>query len=301
MLGFLVVLANCARLLGSSCVGLVLAAACSVFPDQALLPRAMAVAGAAGELSPPSDGEAGAAGTAGATPNGGMPAGGAPVVGVGEGGFGGAVEVSSSDAGAGGVGGAGGEAPDCLQSGQDSIDVAVDLWVDSADKKANHGKDALLYVVRGAEERRAMFQLGLPQLQAGTRLLRATFSVSLASNADVDKAERRLGLHRLSQNLAEDKTTWSNYAQGNKAWNAGGGDFGARWATLTLPAGTERATLTFDVTSNIQNLLSTAPLQLAMVILEIDAAPSATAQLAITSMEGNASQKATLTLTYCEP
>jgi hypothetical protein len=286
--------ANRARLLGSSCVGMVVAVACAVFPDEAVLPGSISVAGAGGELPHPSSGEAGQTGPGGVTQAGGVGVGGAPVVVMAGAGAGGTEGVPNSA-------GAGGAASECASSSQTVVPVTVDLWVDSAEVQANHGKDAALYVVKGAEERRAMFQLELPAAMPGATLLSAALTMRLASNAGATLTERRLGLHRLAFELSEDKTSWKNYGPGNKEWQAGGGDFGPRWATLTVPAGTNSASLTFDVTSEIRNLPLTSALALAMVVLEIDPAPSAPAELAIVATEGNASQAAKLTLTYCEP
>lgn len=299
MLGFPAVLANRVRLLGSSCVGLTLALACSVFPDEAVLPGSIALAGTGGQVSPPAEGGAGAAGRAQVAPSAGVATGGGGV--MADGGTGGTGDTGGTGETPNSAGAGGSAEPSCPQPTQTSVDAAIDLWVDSADEKANHGEDALLYVVNGAQERRAMFQLNVPRPEVGATLLSATFSVQLASNADSSKAERRLGLHPLTRLLSESKTTWKDYTQGNKEWDTAGGDFGLRWATVTVPAETAQATLTFDVTSEVRKLQSTSALELAMVLLEIDPAPTGPAQLAITAMEGNASQSATLTLTYCEP
>ena len=301
VLRFPAVLANRARLLGSSCFGPALALACAVFPDHAVLPEPIAAGGAGGQPAPPVAGEGGAAGRADVLPIGGVGgggavgAGGAALGGTGDGGTAGFADIPSN-AGAGGA-----AAPPCQEPRQSSIKVAIDLWVGSANKKANHGEDTQLFVLNGAQEQRAMFQLELPKAEAFATLTSAIFSVRLASNADLGKTERQLGLHPLTRSLSESKTTWNDYGQGSQAWLAGGGDLGERWATLEIPAGTERATLSFDITSEIRNLEAAAPLALPMVILEIDAAPLEPAELAIVAMEGNASQSATLILTYCEP
>src|SRR5215204_1480408 len=103
MLGLPVVLANRARLLSNCCVALILAGACAVFPDQAVLPGTIAVGATAGEPSAV-DGEAGAAGRADVSPMGGVGAGGAPAP-VDSAGDGGEDVLSSA--------GAGGAAPEC--------------------------------------------------------------------------------------------------------------------------------------------------------------------------------------------
>jgi hypothetical protein len=147
-------------------------------------------------------------------------------------------------------------------------------------------------------ERRTLLRLTLPALSDGAVLNQASLVLKLEANADSTRAARRLGLHQLDQPVGVD-TTWRDYS--NKKWITAGGDFGPELARATLPSFTSEAELGFEITDLVQASSSVAPVTLSIVILEIEPAPPAPAELAFTSLEGDASKAPVLRITYCEP
>ena len=95
-------------------------------------------------------------------------------------------------------------------------------------------------------------------------------------------------------------TSWRSYTSGKK-WNTPGGDFGPEIARASVPAMTSEGTLTFDVTDLVREHATAGPTTLSVVILEIQAAPTAPSELAFTSLEGDASKAPALLLSDCEP
>jgi hypothetical protein len=270
---------------------------CSVFPDQAQLPRMSAGAGSAGE-APSSQAGLGGAGVE-PTPGAGAPGvaeGGAP------GNTGGAPDVVATAGAADTPGGAGGApASGCLDPQQQVVAVTIDTWIESAKPSTGHGNDKTLSVVGGGQERRALLGLDLSAVVPGAVVLKATLALHLQANADVGLAKRQLRVHRLAQEITEARTTWNNYAQGNRTWTLPGGDFGPVLAQAAIPAGTADGALTFNVTAAVRAAFSAQTVPLAFIILESSAPPAAPAELAFTSRQGDASGIPALIIEYCPP
>lgn len=275
------------------------AVCCSVFPEHAELPVSSSSSSAGG-----SDSGGGHAGTTTAgSPGAGTGAalvapGGAP-------GSGGTELVASGapgvDGGAGGgesaSGGAGGMTGECA-SRDLTVSVAFDTWIDSAQIRETHATDASLSVAAAPDERRALVQLVLPASD-GAELVRASLVLQLEQDADATGAARVLALHQLSREIGAN-TSWRNYT--NKKWDVAGGDFGAERARVTLPASASNdARVSFDVTELVQENASAQPVTLSLVVLEVGPRPPASAELAFTSLEGDASRAAALLLSHCEP
>lgn len=286
-------------------LGLLGAFSCAVFPEEATLPdRPVGSAGAANGAGKNSGGTSvlpsggSSASTAGtATLLGGAPhRGGAPVA---QGG------APNGDAGAPiGPGGAGGAVgmPGCTEPQERVVLVGADTWIE-ADKPSNgHGNDQVLSVVGGGQERRALLEVTLPAVPAGTVLLEATLTLHLQANADVGLAERRLQVRLLSQAVTEARTNWTNWGNGSsRKWLLPGGDFGSVIDSARISAGTAEGSLAFNVTATVQAAWSAAEVALPFIVMENGAPPPAPAELAFTSSEGDASLVPTLLLQYCEP
>jgi hypothetical protein len=291
------------RLFGLCCLGLALACACSVFPDSAVLPLAEAEGGSAGTLSQDGGAPTGEAGEGGSvTSNGGTTRGGsggsaAATGGTGSGGS------SVAEAGAAGQthGGTGGSGTTCAAPQFVSLPVKADLWIGSAKPNQEHEGEALVYVAGSPDdERRTLLGLALPAAPEGAVLLKAELVLVLVSNADVSKGARRLALRLLEHVPDPPTTSWNRYTMTTK-WTNPGGDLGALVAETQLVAGTTSGRVAFEVTEATRAALQPTAQVVPVVILESDsAAPSAPAELAFTSLEGNASGSA-LELTYCEP
>ncbi|MES1185995.1 MAG: hypothetical protein ABUL60_19430, partial [Myxococcales bacterium] len=240
-------------------LALATAFSCSVFPDEAVLPQGTAGTSAAGTSS-----AAGAGGSESVHPNAGAGAetsagaGAEASSGAGEGGAGGVGgDPSTSQGGApGGAGGAGG-APSCASPQSTVGDVTADTWIDAAKPNNNsHGGEPTLSVIAGGAERRALLQVQVPTLPTGAVLLRATLALHLESNADVDLVTRRLAVRQLEHEVIEARASWLNWNNGNRTWKQEGGDFGPALDKATLPAGTSRAAVDFDVTVAVEQALT---------------------------------------------
>jgi hypothetical protein len=268
---------------------------CSVFPDEATLPVAVAGAAVGGSSVLPQAGIAGIDGTettAGADAgagDGGAPGGvgGAPPTGVA-----GSPDVS---------GGAGAAGAACASPQTIVGAVTADTWIEAAKPNATNGNDKTLSVVGGGQERRALLQLALPAVPVPAVLLRATLALYLESNADVGLALRRLTVHQLEQDVIEGRASWSHWSTGNRTWTTPGGDFGPVLAKADVPAGVSGAALTFDVTVPVEQALAAKLAELPLIVLESSAPPPAPAELAFTAKGGNASGIPALILEYCEP
>jgi len=251
-------------------------------------------AGAGKEAS--SSGGGGGAGGAPDAPGGGPPAD-AGTSGSGAGGSG------AGGSGAGGSGGTGalgtsGAGPDCGTPTEVTLKVDFDTTIMAAEPRTSFASDGALSIAPAPDERRILLQLALPATSPGSSVERATLELNLESNADALKRARTLGLHRLTREVGP-ATTWRNYS--NKKWDLEGGDFGPELARAKLPASSSEGTLSFDVTELVQSSVSTTAVTLSMVILEIEPAPAAPAELAFTSLEGDASKAPALLLSLCQP
>jgi len=288
-------------LIGWACLGLASVVSCSVFPDEATLPP-QAVAGSGGDSMAA---QAGAGGdTVDMMPVGGDGAGAATTAAAGEGGAPG-VGGTRAAAGEGGAlvaAGAGGQttAP-CVNLEQQAVIVTADTWIDAAKPGTAHGNEAVLSVVAGINERRALLGFTLPAVPAGKVLNRASLALHLEMDADVKLTARRLGLHQLDEDVSESRSTWTNYANGASGrWVTLGGDFGPELSSVLLQAGTSSGSVTFTLTAPVRKLIGPAPIPLSLIVLEKGSPPAAPAELAFTSSEGDASGIPALILDYCD-
>jgi hypothetical protein len=184
------------------------------------------------------------------------------------------------------------------------VTATWDSWIGSAAPSTNHGDEPLLHVSGGSDQRRALFELTIPAELAGARLLRAEIVLSIESNADASKALRKLAVRRLqSRAVREDKVTWTHFTQGNNnTWDVHGGDLQELLAETTLPPGTTRGLVGFDVLGKLLPGSSSA-ITYEIAVLETGAAPPSPAQLAFTSLESTTpgSPAPELRLSYCPP
>lgn len=271
------------------------AGSCAVFPDEAVLPASNGGDPSGGGGS---DAQAGATGDAGgpgggATDSGGV--GGAAGAGVGGGGSGSVVGPSAGAAGEGGAGVA-----NCDDPQQTVVTVTEDTWIGAAKASVNHGLDKQLFVDGGADERRTLLRVEVPEAAAGAWLTKATLVLNLESNEDAMLVERQLGLHRLTKEFVGSKATWINFTNGQNEWTAPGGDYGAILAEATLRAGMSSGSLSFDVTKALRSVYSAQAVPLGLIIRESGAPPVAAAALAFTSAEGDASDPS-LVIDFCLP
>jgi hypothetical protein len=266
---------------------------CSVFPDHAEL---VATSGSGGAEATAGSSAAGGSGSSG--PANGANGAGAANAGGGKGKGGKPNSAGPDAAGDGGVGGGAGVAAmgDCSGLREVTQKIEFDTWIDFAQPRSGFADDPRLLVCGVPDEQRALLQVVLPA--SAQAVAQATLQLHLEANADVTQSVRLLGLHQLTQQVSS-KTTWLNYS--TRKWDTEGGDFGPELARATLPASTSESTLTFDVTELVRGLSGSTAVTLPLVVLEIDAAPPAPAQLAFTSNEGDATQAPTLLLSYCEP
>jgi hypothetical protein len=312
----------------------VLLVACSVFPEEAVLPDSSAGSAGIGNDGgvPSAEGGSGGEG-AGAVPTGGTPMAGTSSGGADQGGAGatngaagnvsqggggqggsgqgGSGQGGSGQGGSGQGGGVGGQAGmggvgggKCENPESYVVTATWDSWIGSAAPSANHGDESLLYVSGGSDERRALFSLTIPAALAGARLLRAEVVLSLESNADPSKLGRKLVLRRLqSRAVREDKVTWTHFAQGNNAWDTPGGDLDDVLAETAFPPSTTKGLLGFDVLAKLLAGTSASATTYDIAVLEAGTAPQAPAQLAFTSRQSNVpgSPAPELRLSYCPP
>lgn len=281
-----------------------LVGACSVFPDEALLPT-QAVGGSGTEGGAPSEaggvamGAAARAGESGVVPRGGTVSAGGSTGGS----AGSSPTVEGGEAGQAGAGGA--PAETCASPQELTERTSLDLWIGASEPTANHGGGRLLQVSGGTDERRAMFALTVPAAATGQRLLRAEILLELESNDDATRSARQLGLHLQAplRAVVEGKATWLQWG-GNKnkdVWLTAGGDLGELVTRTDIAAGTSRGVVRFDVTEAVARVLGPQPSLHGLVVLELGAAPPAPAALAFTAREGNEAMSAALRLRYCQP
>ena len=266
-------------------LALIVALSCSVFPDQAELPPS-GDAGAGGE---PGEGgtSLGAAGQTGPSEAGQAGEGGAYPSGLGGAG------AEPSSAGAGG-------APGCAAQ-QSSFVALGDTWIESAKPATPHGSDPTLGVVKGEDERRALFLFNLPVAPDGFVLVRAELQLHLESNADQSFAARLLEVSLLEHLVNEGRTTWNNHDNGaSNQWATPGGDFGPPLGSATIPPLTQAGPVSFDLTTAIGELLSTAVVPLPLIVREVGAEPTPPAELAFTSKQGDALGAPKLLLEFCQ-
>ncbi len=164
-----------------------------------------------------------------------------------------------------------------------------------------HGSDPILWVVKGDEERRALFLFSLPAAPDGFSLVRAELQLYMESNADASLAARLLEVNLLEQLVDEARTTWNNYDNGvTNQWAAPGGDFGVALASANVPALTQVGPLSFDLTTAVGELLSTAAVPLPLIVREVGPEPTPPAELAFSSVQGDALGAPKLLLEFCQ-
>jgi hypothetical protein len=162
-----------------------------------------------------------------------------------------------------------------------------------------HGTDPNLFVVEGTEERRALLSFNLPVAPTGASLVRAELRLRLESNADAALAKRELEVHLLEQLVDEGRTTWNNYASGaSQQWANPGGDYGPAVASTTISALTQNGPVSFDVTSVVAGAFGAEPIPLPLIVREVSS-PTAPAELAFTSRQGDDLGAPELLLEYC--
>jgi len=259
---------------------MVIALGCSVFPDHAEL-TGLGGAGAAGEANE----GGGSVGAAGQASSGGAEGGAAAT------GFGGAGAEPQTSAGAAGAAG--------CPTEERRFTAAGDTWIEFVKPATPHGTDPILFVVKGAEERRALLSFNLPAAPPGSTLIRAELRLHLASNADAALAERQLEVHLLDQVISEARTTWNNYDNGaSQQWLDPGGDYGDVLAQAIIPALIQDGPVIFDLTSAVAEVFAADPVPLPLIVLEAtERMPPA--GLAFTSRQGDALGAPELLLEYC--
>jgi hypothetical protein len=263
-----------------------------VFPDTAVLPlrgAGGANAGASNGGAPP-DGSTLAAAAGAALSVGGMPD----------------SSAGSSQAGAPVEGGAGGSsgasAASCAAPQQLAVKTTLDTWIEAKSPNSTHGSDAQLSVLGGGSERRALLGFVLPAAPAGALLLGATLHLRLESNADVTHAARSLAVNELLREASPARATWLNYGSGaSRRWTLAGGDFGAALTLTPLPAEKAAGPVVFDVTELARSAFAAQSPALGLIVREVGLVPSAPAELAFTSSEGDASSTPSLVIEYCLP
>jgi hypothetical protein len=296
------------RLSGHCFVVTALVVACSVFPDEALLPT-QGAAGSGTEGGAPSEagssgmGAAARAGESSVVPLGGTASAGGSAGSSAGGSAGSSPHVEGGETGQAGAGAAPAEV--CAAPQELTERTNLDLWIGASEPTTNHGGEHLLQVSGGADERRALFALTVPAAAPGQRLLRAEILLELESNADATLAPRQLGLHLQTplRAVSEGKATWVQWGtnKNKDVWDTAGGDLSELVTSTDIPAGTSRGVVRFDVTAAVASVLGPQPSLYGLVVLELGAAPPAPAALAFTSREGNDSVSAALRLRYCQP
>lgn len=267
--------------------------ACSVFPNEAVLPSRDATdAGGASDETLVEASEGGAA-----------------TAGEGEAGQASSGGNSSPSIPAGGIGGAapaeaGGQADvGCVDREVQAVPVDADTWIDAAKANARHGDTEQLAVMSGTDERRALFALTVPATPSGAKLRRAVFVLHLEANEDVAMVERELAVHRLNRTFNAERASWRRWDKGNQ-WATLGGDFGPELATARLPMGTASGPVLFDVTGSISEVAeSKTPPSLGLIVLEATVASSVSVSLVFASADSATSPAhvPALRLVYCDP
>ena len=295
-------------------IGWASALACSVFPDQAVLPVASAAGSGGVDVS---RGGTGGMNTAGALAGrggdsslaGSMQAAGAsgsPFTGGGGGllttsGAGGASAAGGSSGSGevmGGEGGAaGGVGCTVIRS---VLPAGADATLDSTQKTTNFGSDAQLFVVGGVNEQRAALAFTLPKLAATASLQRAVLVLTPVTATGASATTRAFEAHVLSEAFDEGRVTWTNWTNGAAhKWATPGGDFGAASGSGKLkPAA---SVLRVDVTSLVATALTNQVADFELIVLEISGVGAAPAPLSFASREAAASAAPALQLEYCPP
>jgi hypothetical protein len=262
---------------------------CTIFPDQATLPTA--VAGSAGSAT-----VGGSGGDAtDMTPNAGAGGDGRGAAGS---------EGGAPQAGMAGVNGLGGEGgADACANPQTLLGLATaDTWIESAKPTTGHGKDAVLVVsaVDGMDER-ALLDLTLPAVSDKELVLKATLNLHLQANADQMLVARQLRAHSLAHAVVEARATWNNWDGPGNPWQTAGGDFEPAFAEATVASGTSEGIVTFDVTAAVRAALAAQATSVRFIVLESGSAPPAPAELSFISRQGLVSGIPALIIEVCSP
>jgi hypothetical protein len=280
---------GCAAWLVASVSG----AACSVFPDSAVLPNSNAPGGAGGLLLA----------SGGATAIGGsLPASGGDA--QAGGGAGPSAGASGDDAGTGVTAGASslagsgaGGAPSCVTT-HVFVPPSGDAWIDEAQPDVNHGSDTQLFVLGGASEQRALLSFPIPAASAAQVLARATLVLTLAQPPNLGSGSRVLDVYMLEQPLKENRVTWLNYANGaGKLWTTPGGDVGVTFGSGELHA--TDATLRLDAGALVTAAYAANQTELGLLVRDDGDASEAPINFAFWAKEEAAAVSPQLDLEYC--
>jgi hypothetical protein len=277
--------------------GLAWSGSCAVFPDEAILPGTGASAGMSGLAGGGAGGTQPAVGGAHEPPPGGAAHAGEgptlPTAGAGG---------APGDAGApslGGAGSPGAAGSSCDEPSEELVRLDKDTWIEAAKPAAGHGNDVVLSVVGGGSERRALLELSLPEVPPGASLRSASLELVLTANANT-ASERRLAVHRLLNEFHETRTDWQQFDNGvENDWENEGGDFGPELAQTAIPASLSSGLVRFELTAAVRVLQAAQVSTVALIALEVGPPPSAPADLAFVSREGDASSEPVLRLSYC--
>ena len=278
-----------------------LLAACSVFPDHAILPDAGGSSGGSGAAAGTvavtwPDAGAGRTGSESGTGGSGAPsesASGRPGVsgvagasGAANGGGAAAGSSGTSGTSAGGAGTSGDVgAAGCASPVRQAILASADAWIDSGTPGSNYGSDTQLHLSAGASERRTLIAFAWQAPAFSPSMRRAALVLTLASDQDVTGAARKLKIGALTQGFTESKVTWTNYGPGAAhRWGIPGGDLGPATASTNLPRNVATGTHRIDVSS----LVSATSTSVQLILLESSLPPSAPADLLWQSREASA-------------
>jgi hypothetical protein len=273
------------------------AAACSIFPDQLVLPD-LGAAGEGGSLAgsaagdggdEPGAGEASQMGGAGGRAGAGGAEGGAPPSNDG------GVSGSGDQAGAGAAGQGGG----CAESHTETLAPNADTWIDQKSPDENHGSKNRLRLSPEPQAERVLLRFDIASLrQAGTPL-----RVTLHLTSDATEAlagARSLSVHALSAEFVESVANWVRWGQGSpRRWTQPGGDFAPFAALASVEADLPVAAVV-DVTE-LYAQLEPGSDAFSVIVLDVSADLPSASELFFASREAPTELRPRLELEYCAP
>jgi hypothetical protein len=269
--------------------------ACSVFPDQAVLPTRDDPGGDAGILIAGGSTGSSSAGASGVQDVGGEA--GSLAASGGESG-GAASSGASGGLALAGSSGAGGAA-NC-KSMHAVLMPSGDAWIDAAEPQVNHGADTQLFVLGGASEQRALFTFTVPKTKAGDVFVSATLVLTLGQKPNLGAASRVLAVYALIVGFNEKQVTWSNHGNGAaKRWATPGGDLSANFGTGTLQAGA--ISLRLDASALVEPIYSSQKTELDLLVRDAEPAPADPINFAFVAKDGSADTSPLLDIEYCRP
>lgn len=250
----------------------VLGGACSVFPDEAVLPVG-AQSGTDGVGGDTGSGGAGVAGGSGFPGSGGAQGGGGSGGRADTGGAGGSVPTGGLDgagmnggggesAGAGGVGpsdtGGQGGGASCATPTVLTFDATADTYLDEVknQQKSNFGSETKLLLDGVADaRRRSLVNFDLSTLPEGQTIVRATLRLVLVAPVS---GERNLSVYRVGRAWQESEASWVRASTGPPvSWSAPGGDIALLPAdSLSLRDAALGAQVDFDMGADLAAMAS---------------------------------------------